>query len=239
MALLMPREGLSRREFEQYWLHRHGPLVANTPGYGLYRLRYSQDHIQSQGPWGQPFGYVGLAQVLIPPTAEGSASFSETWQFRQRILPDEKKFLNRQTSVALSVDQVQVVPGNSPQKMVMLSAPARGRESGEIRQEYTDHYLPQVLGNASLAAQVCGWSVSFVTAPPISLDGIRTDVPVSIACVEEVWFKSPEAMCAAAKELTSGHASATRRRMFLEDASSSFTSSEYVLFQDGRPTEML
>lgn len=135
MALLSPREGLSRNEFNDYWLRRHGPRVARTPGYGRYRIHYSQDHVQAQGPWGRPFGYAGLAQVRAPATAEVPTSFSETRQFRDRILPDEQKFLNRQTSVAFALDQVQLRPGRGAHKVVMLSAPGFGLGTDEIRFE--------------------------------------------------------------------------------------------------------
>lgn len=238
MALLSPREGLSRNEFEEYWLRRHGPLVARTPGYGRYRIHYSQDHVHAQGPWGRPLGYAGLAQVRATATAEVPPSFSETPQFRGRILPDEQMFLNRQTSVAFAVDQVQLMPGRGAHKVVMLSAPGFGLGGEEIRVEYLQHYLPEAGGNRLLAAQVAGWTVGFVTSPLASMDGTQTSILESFVCVEEVWFATRQAMMAWGSELTSGPASVVRRRMFSEEASSSFVSREYVFFRDGKPTEI-
>jgi hypothetical protein len=238
MALLSPREGLSRHEFNEYWLRKHGPLVARTPGYGRYRVHYSQDHVQGQGPWGRPFGYAGLAQILFPVTADAPINFSETWQFRDRILPDEQKFLNRQTSVAFAVDRVQLRLGRGLHKVVILSAPGFGLGTEEIRFEYLQHYLHQAVGSRLLAAQVAGWTVGFVTTPPTSMDGTQINTLESFACVEEVWFETWQAMRAWASELTCGAASVVRRRMFSEEASSSFVSREYVFFRDGKPTEI-
>lgn len=120
VALLTPAAGWPQTEFEEYWLHQHGKIVATTPGYGRFRADYVQDHV-IRGDLGlEPFPFAGVASVRMP--AHETPNFADTELFRNRILPDEEHFLDRSACVALRVAEERVVAGAGPVSCLAFGA---------------------------------------------------------------------------------------------------------------------
>ncbi|MGK0741955.1 EthD domain-containing protein [Leucobacter sp. Z1108] len=124
IALLIPKAGWSPQRFREYWLHSHGGLIATTPGYGKFRTDYIQDHVVNNSLGLEPFPFAGVASVRLP---EGDVpAFSATAVFQDRILPDEKRFLDREASVALRVRERKIRLGVGPVKCLAFGAFGEG-----------------------------------------------------------------------------------------------------------------
>ena len=183
IALLTPKAGWDREQFEQYWLDSHGPLVATTPDYGNYRSDYAQDHVLEGGLGIEPFPFAGVASVRVP-GGEISA-FAETAVFRERILPDEQHFLDREACVALRVREHGKARESGKVKCMAFGNFSKGHSDGtSLAAVY--NVLPD------LVPRPRGILRGEVTAQPTDLGGaLRLDVP-QIDWVEETWFDSEQ-----------------------------------------------
>ena len=95
IAFLVPRPGLSRDAFLRHWQFTHGPLVAGSPDYGKWRLRYAQNHVRGPGPVGRQFDFAGMAEFVLPGTSHNEDAFAQTSTYREHIAPDKALNLGR------------------------------------------------------------------------------------------------------------------------------------------------
>ena len=90
---------LTRAEFEDYWLNRHGPLVLSVPEYMRHVKRYviCPRDSESEGQalvLGGDSDYDGVGELWYESHAEMVAAFNEP-RYLEIIRPDEDKFLDR------------------------------------------------------------------------------------------------------------------------------------------------
>ena len=218
IALLTPGPGWDPRRFEEYWLHRHGPIVAGTEGYGRYREDYVQDHVLRSDLGVEPFPFAGVASVRLP--AGDVPDFSSTELFRDRILPDEERFLDRRACIAVRVRESRVLPGEGPVKCM-----AFGRFASTQQELPSTRTAYDMLPAA--APRPSGSLIGEVLAPPTDLSGAVLPQAPRFDWVEETRF--------AREEDAIDHFSARRHH----DAAAplwAFLSREYVLFAVGQAT---
>lgn len=217
IALLAPKSGWDRPRFERYWLDSHGPLVATTPDYGSYRGDYVQDHVLEDGLGAEPFPFAGVASVRMP--GGEVPNFSSTAVFRDRILPDEEHFLDREGCLAVRVHEQRIRGGRGAVKCVAFGA--FDRDCADASSLAAAHdVLPEQ------APRPSGILLGEVLAQPTDLGGaLRSGAP-RIDWVEETRFECVRDALE--------HFSA-RRLHRLAVPRWAFISDEHVLFAAGRP----
>ncbi len=212
IALLVPKAGWAPLRFEDYWLHRHGPLVSKTPDYGRYRADYVQDHVLRPELGAESFPFVGVASVRLP--AGEVPNFSSTGLFRDRILPDEEYFLDRRACIAVRVRERRILSGEGPVKCM-----AFGRFTAVQR----GHTWTRAVYDAlpATAPHPNGSVIGELLAPPTDLGGTLLPHAPRFDWVEETRFASEQDAIE--------HFSA-RRRHGAAAPLWAFLSKEYVLF---------
>lgn len=185
-ALLTPAQGWTQANFEDYWLRRHGPLVASTAEYGMYRDQYMQDHILCGLPVGALPPFAGLASVLIP--TSNTADFSETEQFRNRIRPDEQVFLDRASSLAVQTYERRLIRGHGAVKTVHIALATKSSASDT---ELTPNAHRMWIGSAPPPR---GLSLSIPISPSTDMDGLARSTKPPVAWIEEAWFDTDAEM---------------------------------------------
>ena len=181
VALLIPKSGWSRGHFEDYWLKKHGRLVATTPNYGRYRRDYVQDHVIREDLGAEAFPFAGVASVRLPPGEV--PNFGDTSLFQERILPDEEHFLDRTACVALRVREHAVSTATAPVKCWALGVfddAVTGREAALEALRSLPRSVPRPVG----------FLFGEVIAPPTDLAGRSQPHPPRIDWVEEARFAS-------------------------------------------------
>lgn len=228
IAFLVPKPGLSNEEFLRHWQFIHGPLVAGSPGYAEWRLRYVQNHVQGPGPVGRPFGFAGMAEFLLPGRSHNEDTFAQTSTYRDHIAPDERNFIDMDRTVSMAAHADTVLPGVAPAKVVVLSGHAKGVATSELRRRYRAELIGRAMALPGFAARVRGWCVNHVIEGSFRLPGGRAIVGQTVDLVEELWFDSPEAVVQAFE-------SSPLACAWLDgDSRQSFVAQEHVFFDDGK-----
>lgn len=93
------RADLSREEFEDHWLNRHGPLVLSVPEFARYLKRYVLHPFDADGAGaalvlGAAPAYDGVGELWFESHAAMIAAFNEP-RYLEIIRPDEDRFLDR------------------------------------------------------------------------------------------------------------------------------------------------
>jgi len=231
IALLVPAGGWATDDFERYWTREHGPLVASTPDYALYREAYVQDHILGAGPVGAAFPFAGIASVRMPLEP---LDFASTPMFRERILPDEQKFLDRRASVAFRTAEYRVGGRRDAVKVIVLSQRGAGQTPETFREGVLTRYVDAVLAVPAVSGTLAGWTINLVAAPPTDFEGNLDVDAAPVDVIEEYWFGSMEAMAASFTARNTAEIAVVEEELF-SPARSSFRSRELVYFEDGRP----
>ncbi len=190
IAFLTPRSGMSDEEFRTYWRKTHGPLVAGSPGYDAWRLRYVQNHVNGRGPVGKPFAFSGIAAFWLPGSSPNEDTYAQTPIYRDRIRVDELNFIDMDRTVSMSADEHVLKAGTGAVKVVVSSARPAGLSAEAFRQAYLKDYARPVLGDHDAGARTAGWSVNFTIPGTFRLPGARAVDGGDIDCVEEFWFAS-------------------------------------------------
>jgi len=96
ICFLKRKPGLSREEFRHHWLNAHGPLVAGTPAFGRYIVRYEQNHRLDEDYAREQGG--GFDGVTVQWFEAPRAFFAMTQEpsYRDTIFVDESKFLDHE-----------------------------------------------------------------------------------------------------------------------------------------------
>lgn len=101
--LVHRRPGMSVEEFQDYWRHTHGPIVARIPG-----IRgYVQSHPQMGGYARGPLAYDGVAEIWMDDKA-ALRNMAETPEFAV-AKQDEANFIDISRLVELVVDEHIIV----------------------------------------------------------------------------------------------------------------------------------
>lgn len=93
------RKDLTRAEFEDHWLNKHGPLVLSVPEFAKYLKRYvlypyDADAEGQSLVLGSGSQYDGVGELWFDSHAEMVSAFSEP-RYLEIIRPDEDRFLDR------------------------------------------------------------------------------------------------------------------------------------------------
>lgn len=228
IAFLVPRPGLSDDDFLRYWQHTHGPLVAGSPGYAKWRLRYVQNHVRGPGPVGQPFGFAGMAEFLLPGRSPNEDAFAQTSTYRDHIAPDERNFIDMERTVSMAALEETVVSGHAPAKVVVLSRRAKGVAADELHRRYRNEVVAKAMAQPGFAGRVRGWCVNHVIEGSFRLPGGRAVQELTVDLVEELWFASPGEMVAAFESAPPACA------LLDGESRQSFVAQEHVFFDEGR-----
>jgi uncharacterized protein (TIGR02118 family) len=119
---LRRREGLSREDFQRYWLEHHGPLV-RAHGAALGIRRYTQAHslpdrlsLSVAGPRNSPEPFDGVAELwfddlesvgVAARTPEGRAA-------AELLLDDEREFIDLERSPFFLVEEHELIGDEPP-----------------------------------------------------------------------------------------------------------------------------
>lgn len=190
IAFLTPRQGMSDAEFRAYWREVHGPLVAGSPGYAAWRLRYVQNHVRERGPLGSQFAFSGIAAFWLPGSSPNEDSYAQTPIYRDRIRLDELNFIDMDRTVSMSARGRVLRQGIGPVKVVIASARAAELSGDSFEESYLQDHAPAVIGSSQSGPLVTGWSVSFTIPGTFRLPGARPVDGHAVDCVEELWFAS-------------------------------------------------
>ena len=91
------RPDLNYKEFSEYWIDRHAPLVKSVPEFMRHVRKYVQHHRASGDELGTPFGnspdYDGVCEIWFDSRATMKAAFEEP-RYLEIIRPDEQLFLD-------------------------------------------------------------------------------------------------------------------------------------------------
>ena len=228
IAFLVPKPGLSKDDFLRHWQFVHGPLVAASPGYARWRLRYVQNHVCGLGPVGRPFGYAGMAEFLLPGRSPNEDAFAQTATYRDHIAPDERNFIDMERTVSMSAHEDRLLPGRAPAKLVVLSSRAKDVAADELQRRYRTELVARAMAQPGFARRVRGWCVNHVIEGSFRLPGAHAVDALTVDLVEELWFAS-------ADEMVQAFASAPLAWALLDiDSRQSFVAQEHVFFDEGK-----
>jgi uncharacterized protein (TIGR02118 family) len=190
IAFLVPRPGMTDAAFRTYWRDTHGPVVAGSPGYAAWRLRYAQNHVLGPGPIGEAFGFAGMAEFWLPGASPNEDTFAATPIYRDRIRVDELNFIDMGRTISMTAREEVVKPGSGAAKLVVLSARAQGLAAKDLRARYSQ-LARQALGQQGFGRHVAAWTASHVVEGTYRLPGGRAAEAIAVDCIEEFWFASP------------------------------------------------
>lgn len=230
IAFLVPRPDMADAAFRTYWREIHGPVVAGSPGYEKWRLRYAQNHVLGPGPVGQPFDFAGMAEFWLPGNSPNEDAFGATPIYRDRIRVDELNFIDMDRTISMTATEEVIRKGSGAAKLVILSQYADGARGDDLRRSYTDH-AAAALGRPAFGERVLGWTANHVVPGTFRLPGARSAAALAVDCVEELWFFDDDTLEAA---FASGDFRAAiapaRDRLFAAATASSFKAEELVFF---------
>ncbi|OCX64619.1 hypothetical protein BFP70_11400 [Thioclava sp. SK-1] len=112
MTMFLKRHpDLTRAEFVRHHIEQHGPLFRAIPEAKNHVLRYIQTH-----PVPAPEGtvatadYDGTAEIWFD-SAAGMHAVLTSDSYKNRVFPDEKTFLDHDTTLIVLGDQVEIIEG--------------------------------------------------------------------------------------------------------------------------------
>ncbi len=228
MAFLTPKPGVDDATFRAYWRGVHGPLVAGSPDYGAWRLRYVQNHVVGPGPVGLPLLYGGMAEFWLPGRSPNEDAFSATETYRNRIRVDEENFIAMDRTVSMAAAEHVVKPGHAATKLVILSGRAPDLSPEAYRARFDGEYADAVLGAPSVRDRLRGWIVDHVIPGTFRLPGALYTAPLLIDSIEAMWFDSPADLWVAFAARNA--ASKLAGTLFDSPSRVSFQSEELVFF---------
>lgn len=195
-ALVVPKPGMPREVFQNYWRETHGPLVASSPGYADWRLRYVQNRVLGAGPIGTPFGFAGMAEFWLPGTSPNEDAFSSAPIYQERIRVDEQNFIDLDRTVSLGAFEHVLIPGSGNAKLVVLSSMGAGLSRSDFKTSYLAGHKA-TLRNTSFAQRIRGWIVNHTIEGSFRLPGGRAAEPLPVDFIEELWFDTSDDLKAA------------------------------------------
>lgn len=117
ICFLKRKVGLSRDDFREHWLHRHGPLVASLPDFRRHIVRYEQNcRLDSDYARDEDGAVAGFDGVTIQwfASRRDFYSFAMEPSYKDTIFLDEAKFLDRASLSFLLCHEPDVVFDDAP-----------------------------------------------------------------------------------------------------------------------------
>jgi len=229
VAFLAPRSGLSHDEFCRHWRDVHGQVVAGSPGYARYRRRYVQNHVARRGPVGRSFDFGGIAAFWLPDQESNEKEFSTSAIYRQRIRPDEEKFIDMERTLSMTATEQIAQPGQGAVKLIVVSHRADGLDRSAFQHSLCRR-MSLALATPAFGALLRGWTLNHLVEGSFRRPGARPIDPIDIDCVQELWFDSMSAASAALTSVSVGAAAPFGADICRPDALSSFFAEEIVFF---------
>lgn len=124
---------LSDEAFLAHWQRLHAPLVVATPDYAAQVVRYIQNHPLASLRCLPAFGHVSLSQFWSAPPRPDLQPLVQTPYFKQFIDPDIDRFLDRDRSVNVLVDEDILAPGRGPVSVFVLVRRTGARSTQAFR----------------------------------------------------------------------------------------------------------
>lgn len=236
IALLAPLAGWTTEQFKTYWRETHGPVVSRSPGYDAYRQRYVQNHVVGPGPVGGPFRYGGVAEFWTPGGLEIEQAIAQSDIYRNRIGPDEARFLDLEGTIAVAAEETVVVPGDGEVKVMVFAARAAGMTSSGYA-ERRRALAAAIAGRPDRVQQVRGYRQNHVLEGSLRSIAAPALSEITFDSLDEYWFDSMADMnaffaAAAGDAMAAAHDALVRPGSLV-----SFVAEEIVFFADGRPVD--
>lgn len=195
LYLLKRLSTISREQFCDHWLHVHSAVLKSIPIWAKLRSGYVQNHLIDSGIIdGWAFPYDGVTQVYVRPGTESGPRFPELPVFRERVIPDEKTFLDRECTIVIKTLEHIAIPGTSPVKVLVFHR----RRAGTTRQDFIQYWKTThkdiLLSQADFTKHLRGYRQNqAVDEPNRYLSGDPVPVDENYDGASEYWFDSVEA----------------------------------------------
>lgn len=112
------RPGMEIAAFHEHWLQRHGPLIADTPELARHLVRYEQNHRLASDYERDTPGAPGFdgATVQWLESMKSFVAFVCDPRYRERIHPDEERFIDRASITLLFTEDDEVKIDGGPRR---------------------------------------------------------------------------------------------------------------------------
>ncbi|CAG9275164.1 EthD domain-containing protein [Paraburkholderia unamae] len=195
LYLLKRLPTISHEQFCDHWYEVHPTVLKSIPEWVQLRSGYVQNHLIGSGnlsDW--RFPYDGVTQVYLRAGTEGGPPFPELPVFRERVIPDENTFLDRERTIVLKTLEHVVVPGSSRVKVFIFHR----RRADLSLQEFTDLWTTQqreiVLNQKDFTRELRGYRQNVLIAGQSRyLAGNAIPAHEEFDGASELWFDSVEA----------------------------------------------
>lgn len=192
--LLVRKPGMSREEFQDYWLNVHGPLVMSIPEIKRHVVKYVQSHTLSD--WfpflvGNGPLYDGAAEIWCNNLEEVQAMFAEP-RVEEEVYPDELEFLNLDKTVVLVMNEHLVYQRRGADihggvKLFEVPVRKQGLTRAQCHKHWLEVHGPMVLNSPEMMAPMRRYVQSHSLEEPVP--GIP---PMPYDGLAELWFDSKE-----------------------------------------------
>lgn len=192
--LLKRNPSLSPEEYTDYWLNKHGPLLASSEIYRSYRRRYVQNHVIGGRPSGiQPFlRFDGVTQVWASSASASAPAFQTTDTYNAVVRPDEEKLLDRHAGIVFGVTEHEIVPGVGNCKVMIFVRRRHDVAEQDFFSYWRGRHAKVVLGQSDFTAYLRGYKQNHVVrGTSIRMTGELLDHATGFDGVVEMWFDSP------------------------------------------------
>lgn len=199
LYLLKRVSSLTQAQFTAHWLNVHAAVLKSIPEWSRLRSGYVQNHLIGTGLIGKwAFPYDGVTQVYVRPGTERGPTFPELPVFREKVLPDELSFLDRERVIVLKTIEHIVLPGSSTVKVIIFHRRSLGVTLEAFSRHWSGVHKHRLLEQGDFMSGVRGYRQNHLIAGEsryLSGEGLPPDAEFDGA--SEFWFDSAEAAKAA------------------------------------------
>lgn len=238
IAFLEPKPNMNFDDFDMYWSSVHGPVVANSPNYKLYRNKYVQNHIYKNSIIGNEFPYAGVAEFWITTEKSNEREFAKTDTYKFNIKPDEINFIDMNKTIAMSGSEIVFLTSKNSSKLMLISE--RQDEFDMSNMDYTSAqpYFSFITNFLDPPGKMTGYSIDVIEENSFSLPGAKPSASLRIACIETFRFPSQVSARSAFQQLiVSADFDEARRGAGLGHFQA-LLAEELVFFENGAPTRL-
>jgi hypothetical protein len=194
-CLFRKRPSLTPQQFRDHWLHKHAALLLSLPEFVERRCDYVQNHVAGSGPRGDaPFPYDGVAQVCVRRGAAELPTFPLKTAYRDRIIPDEEKFIDRANSIVFTTREHIVIDGQGPCKLLIFPRKRPDLSLDDFNEHWIGRHREVVLAQPDFVRFIRGYRQNHrVGTPCRTMTGEVVPETEAPAGAVELWFDSEEA----------------------------------------------